>query len=254
MTTEIVEKIIKYIKFQTAKSAIDQTIGHLLEKNANAGSNVEVLRRTMADIAEIQFGRGTRPFAFMMHFLNGRGHPVDIDLKELFHDDHAVRDRVVSETYRRVLHGKTIKEKAESSRMTSKFAHGIDPVITIKQANYSNDGWRNALGTYDLTIVQLGMPGNDKSPIPVVLTSDNIYRWHAADKRMTQTIHMMGQTLVDLRAAHDFEMRTRSATMLIDQVNAKFLQMVTTKQTDPQYDHPIIGNGAIERAINVFGF
>jgi hypothetical protein len=237
------------------KSAIDAAVGVLLEKNKGAGSEIAMLRKTMVDIAEIKFGVGTRPYKFMMHFLNGNGADREIDLAELFRDDRTVKDRVTSEVYRRVLGARTAKEKADQQRMTSVFPNGIDPVITIFQTNYSNTGWLNSLGTYDIHIEHVQSRLSPGSPICVTLTSKNVYRWHSADKRITQTIHMIGQTLVDLGEAHNFAMTTKRTRMLIDPKYAELLSMVTISQNNPHIEHTTFNLEAIARGtVKMFEF
>jgi hypothetical protein len=60
---------------------------------------------------------------------------------------------------------------------------------------------------------------------------------------------MIGQTLVNLNAAHDFAMRTGYTRILVDRSHGALMQMVTYRQTDPKNEHSVFPLAAYGRAI-----
>jgi hypothetical protein len=243
------------LKAYFQKTLIDTAVGFLLDKYSSTMSPVAAMRATMIEIARIKFGTDTRPYKYMMHFLGGSGKEVHINLAELFKDDKGIKDRVISEVFRRVSKVNTVSEKQRMAVSTSQFPNGIDPVITLSQSNFTDENWRLSLGTYSLEIKQLYEPKADGGAIAVTLVGDNLYRWHAGQARITQTIHQIGVALVNLGEAKDFRMVSNTMSFLVDKQYAKLLELTTLRQFNPQVDKPVVTPGAIGRGLqSVLGF
>lgn len=223
------------ILFKLVRDGVDASIRKILDKYSKMLKPKQAAQATMLEIAEIKFGPKTRPYYFMEHFLFKKGEPRPVDLRELFLEDKTVRERVTSEVYRRVLGINTQKELQQLAVSTSMLPQGIDPVITIKQENYSDPNWCGALGTYDLEIVQLIDQVVSKDHFAVTLRSGNVYKWHPDDKkRFTQPIHEFGAQLVKNGWAHNFPMPARSMAFIVDRKFAEAIRASTLKQHDPK--------------------
>lgn len=131
------------------------------------------------------FGLGGKPLAQSMldHYLEGSGKDVIVKTADLFQADPSVAAHFIREV------------KIQLA------AANADGNVPVKQSVYSNQDWRNALGS-----INLQWKAVKKGVVEVWFI--NRYRWHPEASRVTQCVHQAADNLRTrkTRPAAEFDM------------------------------------------------
>ena len=157
---------------------------------------------------EIKMRPNGRAAAFVDHFLFGGGEDVEFSARTLLEEDAGVRKRVADEIAERVKKNPALKKKA---RMIS----GGDYVIPIRQRDYANSDWKNALGSFAIEWEFVDLMA-EKNNLVAKVWGANEYKWHPAADRVTQCIHQAGDRLTRSKQirARNFWMKASPALIL----------------------------------------
>jgi hypothetical protein len=141
------------------------------------------------DEGTMSLARGTalagkpKALAMLDHYLDGTGTDVAVKTNELFQEDPSVASHFLAKAKPDVASG-----KKEGS-------------VPVTQAVYSNQDWRNALGSINL---QWKAVGNGVVEVWFI----NRYRWHPTAPRVSQCVHQAADNLRNrsTKPAAEFDM------------------------------------------------
>jgi hypothetical protein len=172
---------------------------------------------------------------YLDHFLSGKATDKKFDTMRLLREDIGVKNRVVDEVSRRALGIRTLREKAEDSRMSlSAVAQRDRHLITVFQKTYKLPDWQLALGTFtfDWEVIY-----ETEEAMTVNLWGSNKYQWHPNSQRMTQFLHQAGARLHNNRyaAPKNFDIVAAPAQLKVSKKNKLILEMSTFVQTNPRH-------------------
>lgn len=154
------------------------------------------------DAGLMQFARATKLYGnpraqeYLSHYLNGTGTPKSFALWDLLGDAGA-----------KAVVGRFLKAAPQTCML---------PVITIRQRDYEQNDWRNALGTYFIYFIEVGHQKNryGRATRHVLAWGEDTYRWHPDDsRRISQCVHqaaerLRGTKVTGTQRAAEFKMIT----------------------------------------------
>ena len=158
---------------------------------------------------EIEMRPEGRAAQFVDHFLFGGGEDVVFSSGTLLNDDLGVRKRVSDTIVERL--------RANPKLLTDKKAmSGGDYLISIRQRDYTNSDWKNALGSFAFEW-ELVAQASDRRRTFALVSGANEYKWHPAANRVTQCIHQAGDRLTRSKEvkARNFWIKAMPAVIVI---------------------------------------
>ena len=150
-----------------------------------------------------------RAAKFVDHFLYGGGEDIVFGAGTLLNEDLGVRKRVSEGILEKIRNNPSLL-KADK-RMS-----GGEYVISIRQRDYANSDWRNALGSFAIEW-EFAALSLDRNRMFATVWGANEYKWHPAADRVTQCIHQAGDRLTRSKKvkATNFWMKAMPAVIVI---------------------------------------
>ena len=158
---------------------------------------------------EIKMKPEGRAAKFVDHFLFGGGEDIVFGAGTLLNEDLGVRKRVSDGIVERVRNDPSLLK-------SDKKMSGGEYLISIRQRDYANSDWRNALGSFSIEW-EFATLSQDKNRMFAKVWGANEYKWHPAADRVTQCIHLAGDRLTRSKEvkAKNFWMKATPAVIVI---------------------------------------
>lgn len=171
-----------------------RTATELVCAAVDGAAKLGLLDDSIADVALLDLARQIRlkpdgrASRHIDHFLFGGGEEIVFSTGLLLNSDAGVRKRV-SESITANIFKNPRMMRPDEKRMS-----GGAYRIAVRQSDYADDDWKNALGGF-IFQWEIADLSSDKTRVFATVWGANEYQWHPAAKRTTQCIHEAGDRL-----------------------------------------------------------